>query len=107
MLSNKQMMASRLWFLAQATSRLAVNSLSRHNAKPSLRYSYNVRRFLFADQKPYNIKSAKFSSDVDAEASDVSNNPPELPKTPKTNGKKIKHVVFFLMRTIRIFVAHC
>lgn len=90
MLRNKQAMASRLWFLAQNTSRFAVNSLSRHTAKPSLIHSYSVRRFLCAERKPDTSKSADLSSHVDPEVSDEPtgvNNSAELPKTPKSDGK--------------------
>lgn len=94
MLGNKQVMASRLWFLAQATSRFTVNSLSEHISKPSLRQSFSVRRFLCADRKSDTFKSTKSSSHVGAdvldEPSEEANDSPELQKTPKRDGKMVK-----------------
>lgn len=92
-LSNKQAMASRLWFLAQTTSRLAVNSLSRHSVKPSLVRSYSVRRFLCTDRKPDTLNTASLDTHVDPKVLDESEetaNPPEVSKTPKSSSKCIK-----------------
>ena len=84
-------MASRLWFLAQATSRFAVDSLSRHTAKPSLRHSYSVRRFLCADRKSDTFKlSSHVGADVMDEPSEEAKDSSELPKSPKSDGKVIK-----------------
>ena len=85
------MMASRLWFLAQATSRFAISSLSRHTAKPSLRHSYSVRRFLCTDRKSDTFKDTKLSSHVEADVlHKPSEEPNELPETPKSDGKVVK-----------------
>ena len=92
MLSNKQVMASRLWFLAQ-TTRLAVNSLSKPAKKPSLMRSYSVRRFLCTDRKPNTLKSANLDTHVDPEVLDVSEEittPHKQPKTPKRDSKYTK-----------------
>ena len=93
-LGNKQVMGSRLWFLAQATSRFAANSLSRHTARPSFIQSYSVRRFLCADRKSDTFNSTELSDHVDAdeadEPSEEVNDSPELLKTPKSDGKLVK-----------------
>ena len=92
MLSNKQVMASRLWFLAQ-TTRLAVNSLPRPAARPSLVRSYSVRRFLCTDRKPDTLKSTNLDTHVDPEVLDVSEEittTPEQPKTLKSDSKYTK-----------------
>ena len=86
-------MASRLWFLAQTTSRLAANSLSRYSANPSLARSYSVRRFLCTDRKPDTLNTASLDTHVDPKVLDESEetaNPPEVSKTPKSDSKCIK-----------------
>ena len=86
-------MVSRLWFLAQVTSRFAVNSLARHTAEPSLIHSYSVRRFLCADQKPDTLKPSELSGHVDAEVprgnSEGVNNYSEASVTPKSDGEPV------------------
>ena len=89
MLSNKQVMASRLWFLVQATTRFGVGAHSRRTVTPLLPPSYSVRRFLSADQKSDASGLTESSSNVDNEiqneAKEATENVSELPNTHKSN----------------------
>lgn len=68
MLSNKQIMASRLWFLVQiAASRFTINLLPRRIVRPLPKPTYSARRFLCADRKSDTFISTKLSSKVDSE----------------------------------------
>lgn len=88
MLSNKQPMASRLWFLVQISSRFAVNSLPSHILKPPFRSSYSIRRLLCAERKSDTLESTVSADAIlQDESEGVTDEPPELPKKPKSNLK--------------------